>query len=127
MPLTDDPMYADYETNNFDQYGTNTGSPGDNIRVFSNEEDSPPNVPPPPQADPPILPRPGPPHNRSHARPCTKKVDLYILQPARLNNSGSFNPLKGKLTNCHATGCERLVTKTFLYSYSSNKRTNVTR
>lgn len=42
-------------------------------------------------------------------RTCRKAVDLYVLQPNRLNMSGSFNPLKGKLTNCHATGCERLV------------------
>ncbi|XP_050524029.1 voltage-dependent calcium channel subunit alpha-2/delta-3 isoform X2 [Daktulosphaira vitifoliae] len=40
-------------------------------------------------------------------RTCKKTVDLYVLQPSRLNMSGSFNPLKGKLTNCHATGCER--------------------
>ncbi|XP_027839354.1 voltage-dependent calcium channel subunit alpha-2/delta-3 isoform X4 [Aphis gossypii] len=40
-------------------------------------------------------------------RTCRKSVDLYVLQPNRLNMSGSFNPLKGKLTNCHATGCER--------------------
>lgn len=40
-------------------------------------------------------------------RPCDKKVDLYILQPDRLNTSGQSNPLKGKLTNCHITGCER--------------------
>ncbi|XP_073999423.1 voltage-dependent calcium channel subunit stolid isoform X2 [Rhodnius prolixus] len=47
-------------------------------------------------------------NNRStDPRLCTKKVDLYVLQPARLNNSGLFNPLKGKLTNCHVTGCER--------------------
>lgn len=42
-------------------------------------------------------------------RTCRKAVDLYVLQPNRLNMSGSFNPLKGKLTNCHATGCERSV------------------
>ncbi|CAG5106549.1 Similar to Cacna2d3: Voltage-dependent calcium channel subunit alpha-2/delta-3 (Rattus norvegicus) [Cotesia congregata] len=40
-------------------------------------------------------------------RPCEKKTDLYILQPERLNTSGQSNPLKGKLTNCHVTGCER--------------------
>ncbi|KAJ8982828.1 hypothetical protein NQ317_010449 [Molorchus minor] len=40
-------------------------------------------------------------------RPCDRKVDLYILQPDRLNTSGQNNPLKGKLTNCHITGCER--------------------
>ncbi|XP_078047218.1 voltage-dependent calcium channel subunit stolid isoform X3 [Augochlora pura] len=40
-------------------------------------------------------------------RACEKKTDLYILQPDRLNNSGQSDPLKGKLTNCHVTGCER--------------------
>ncbi|XP_015586957.1 uncharacterized protein LOC107263838 [Cephus cinctus] len=40
-------------------------------------------------------------------RACEKKTDLYILQPERLNTSGQSNPLKGKLTNCHVTGCER--------------------
>ncbi|XP_017785728.1 PREDICTED: voltage-dependent calcium channel subunit alpha-2/delta-3 isoform X2 [Nicrophorus vespilloides] len=40
-------------------------------------------------------------------RACDRKVDLYILQPERLNTSGQSNPLKGKLTNCHVTGCER--------------------
>uniref|UniRef100_A0A1B6DYJ0 Voltage-dependent calcium channel alpha-2/delta subunit conserved region domain-containing protein n=1 Tax=Clastoptera arizonana TaxID=38151 RepID=A0A1B6DYJ0_9HEMI len=102
-----DPMYADYETNNFDQYGTNTGPPPDINRVVPNEDNLPPNIPPPPPAEPPVHQQSGPPYNRSHARPCIKKVDLYILQPSRLNNSGSFNPLKGKLTNCHVTGCER--------------------
>ncbi|XP_033343038.1 voltage-dependent calcium channel subunit stolid isoform X1 [Megalopta genalis] len=40
-------------------------------------------------------------------RACEKKTDLYILQPERLNTSGQSDPLKGKLTNCHVTGCER--------------------
>lgn len=40
-------------------------------------------------------------------RTCEKRTDLYILQPERLNTSGQSNPLKGKLTNCHVTGCER--------------------
>ncbi|XP_066248277.1 voltage-dependent calcium channel subunit alpha-2/delta-3 [Euwallacea similis] len=40
-------------------------------------------------------------------RPCDRKVDLYALQAERLNTSGQSNPLKGKLTNCHVTGCER--------------------
>ncbi|XP_049864524.1 voltage-dependent calcium channel subunit alpha-2/delta-3 isoform X3 [Schistocerca gregaria] len=43
------------------------------------------------------------PANKTQPRPCDKRVDLYILQPDRLN----INPLKGKLTNCHSTGCER--------------------
>lgn len=54
-------------------------------------------------------------YNRSQpgvTRTCRKAVDLYVLQPNRLNMSGSFNPLKGKLTNCHATGCERSVVQT---------------
>lgn len=42
-------------------------------------------------------------------RPCDRKVELYVLQPERLNTSGQNNPLKGKLTNCHVTGCERYV------------------
>lgn len=50
---------------------------------------------------------PGNTHNQSGLRPCDRKVDLYILQPERLNTSGQSNPLKGKLTNCHVTGCER--------------------
>lgn len=52
-------------------------------------------------------------------RTCRKSVDLYVLQPNRLNMSGSFNPLKGKLTNCHATGCERYynaITYVMLFS-----------
>lgn len=48
-------------------------------------------------------------HLRTRLRSCEKKTDLYILQPERLNTSGQSNPLKGKLTNCHDTGCERYV------------------
>ncbi|CAB3369336.1 Hypothetical predicted protein [Cloeon dipterum] len=59
-----------------------------------------PMTPPPP-------PRPTTPIPIGPARPCEKRSDLYVLQPERLNTSGSFNPLKGKLTNCHVTGCER--------------------
>lgn len=47
------------------------------------------------------------PSNSTVPRPCEKKVYLYNLQPERLNTSGMSNPLKGKLTNCHASGCER--------------------
>lgn len=126
-----DPIYSDdYETN-FDQYGggggggsggnggasilggnggTNGGSMGlggETVKETS-EDEVPPNLPPPPRVPPPPTVR-APPRNRTHARPCTKRTDLYILQPNRLNNSGSFNPLKGKLTNCHVTGCERSV------------------
>ncbi|KAL7299673.1 hypothetical protein TKK_0007430 [Trichogramma kaykai] len=45
-----------------------------------------------------------PPHK---LRFCEKHTDLYVLQPDRLNASGQGNPLKGKLTNCHMSGCER--------------------
>ncbi|XP_015113118.1 voltage-dependent calcium channel subunit alpha-2/delta-3 isoform X1 [Diachasma alloeum] len=48
-----------------------------------------------------------PPYVLNKLRTCEKKTDLYILQPERLNTSGQSNPLKGKLTNCHVTGCER--------------------
>ncbi|KOX79241.1 Voltage-dependent calcium channel subunit alpha-2/delta-3 [Melipona quadrifasciata] len=46
-------------------------------------------------------------YSQGKLRSCEKKTDLYILQPDRLNTSGQSNPLKGKLTNCHDTGCER--------------------
>uniref|UniRef100_A0A336LYX8 CSON005615 protein n=1 Tax=Culicoides sonorensis TaxID=179676 RepID=A0A336LYX8_CULSO len=42
-----------------------------------------------------------------HARSCDLTTDLYLLQPERLNQGGQNNPLKGKLTNCHQSGCER--------------------
>ncbi|XP_059617030.1 voltage-dependent calcium channel subunit alpha-2/delta-3 isoform X2 [Phlebotomus argentipes] len=64
-----------------------------------------PTQPPPRPVTPPPGPRVIPDPN--HARPCDLKTDLYILQPDRLNSSGQSNPLKGKLTNCHSSGCER--------------------
>ncbi|XP_075214887.1 voltage-dependent calcium channel subunit stolid [Lycorma delicatula] len=116
------PFYSDdeYDTNTF-EYGGGVGGGGGSMqsggRAYNgveveeeDDEEETPNVnyhdipPPPVMASPPIA-SPRPSANRTHhARPCTKKVDLYILQPGRLNNS---NPLKGKLTNCHVTGCER--------------------
>ena len=45
--------------------------------------------------------------DNSEIRRCDRKVDLYVLQPDKLNTSGQNSPLKGKLTNCHITGCER--------------------
>lgn len=50
-------------------------------------------------------------------RTCEKKTDLYILQPERLNTSGQSNPLKGKLTNCHVTGCERYITDKSMFLF----------
>jgi hypothetical protein len=83
----------DYETNNFDQY-----SARDDASETQIKQQLPPSTPMSPFAN-----------NRTMPRPCDKRVDLYILQPDRLNTSGQFNPLKGKLTNCHVTGCERCV------------------
>jgi hypothetical protein len=83
----------DYETNNFDQYSARDEASETQIR----------------QQLPPITPMSPIANNRTMPRPCDKRVDLYILQPDRLNTSGQFNPLKGKLTNCHVTGCERWV------------------
>lgn len=45
-----------------------------------------------------------PPGAATGIRQCDKRTDLYVLQADRLNMS---QPLKGKLTNCHVTGCER--------------------
>ncbi|XP_048489237.1 voltage-dependent calcium channel subunit alpha-2/delta-3 [Plutella xylostella] len=63
-----------------------------------------------PRADSPSMP-PGPPREppreavRSAAvRPCDTSAELFTLQSARLN---AQQPLKGKLTNCHNSGCER--------------------
>jgi hypothetical protein len=81
----------DYETNNFDQYSARDEASETEIK----------------QQLPPITPMSPHVNNRTLPRPCDKRVDLYILQPDRLNTSGQFNPLKGKLTNCHVTGCER--------------------
>lgn len=41
-------------------------------------------------------------------RPCDTSAELFTLQSSRLNTA---QPLKGKLTNCHNSGCERLVVK----------------
>ncbi|XP_047984485.1 voltage-dependent calcium channel subunit alpha-2/delta-3 isoform X3 [Leguminivora glycinivorella] len=37
-------------------------------------------------------------------RPCDTSAELFTLQSTRLN---AAQPLKGKLTNCHNSGCER--------------------
>ncbi|KAI8438731.1 hypothetical protein MSG28_011143 [Choristoneura fumiferana] len=37
-------------------------------------------------------------------RPCDTSAELFTLQSSRLN---AAQPLKGKLTNCHNSGCER--------------------
>ena len=95
-------MYSeDYESNNFDQYVTrdDTRLPeGGTTLETHTKQHFPSSTPTSPTTN-----------NRTIPRPCDKRVDLYILQPDRLNTSGQFNPLKGKLTNCHITGCERWV------------------
>ncbi|KAL3289880.1 hypothetical protein HHI36_023270 [Cryptolaemus montrouzieri] len=77
-------------------------------------EDHVPIAPPPPASNPASFTPPfesdpldGVEMEQFGIRPCDKKVDLYVLQPERLNTSGQSSPLKGKLTNCHVTGCER--------------------
>lgn len=78
---------------------------------FGEEQDS---IPPPVFSNPSFItppvesdPMEGVDMSQYGVRLCDRKVDLYILQPERLNTSGKNNPLKGKLTNCHHTGCER--------------------
>ncbi|GFG33999.1 hypothetical protein Cfor_04865 [Coptotermes formosanus] len=89
----------DYENTNFDQYSTrddgHVGNGGSTSETQTRQQ-LPANTPTSAFLN-----------NRTMPRPCDKRVDLYILQPDRLNTSGQFNPLKGKLTNCHITGCER--------------------
>ncbi|XP_055847304.1 voltage-dependent calcium channel subunit alpha-2/delta-3 isoform X2 [Episyrphus balteatus] len=62
-------------------------------------------TPPPKQHKPHTGPRASP--DAQHARRCDLKTDLFVLQPEKLNQNGQNNPLKGKLTNCHVSGCER--------------------
>ncbi|XP_017854506.1 voltage-dependent calcium channel subunit alpha-2/delta-3 isoform X2 [Drosophila busckii] len=62
-------------------------------------------TPPPKQHKPHSGPRYAP--DPQNSRRCDLRTDLYMLQPERLNQGGQNNPLKGKLTNCHVSGCER--------------------
>ncbi|KAI5752192.1 hypothetical protein M8J77_014740 [Diaphorina citri] len=125
----DTPVYSDYDQNyDTDQSFPESDMDGDGDEsmdleaamdeTMSEVTKSQP-IDPPPIADnetppPPTITSTSPPTKttktsppRLHARTCQKRADLFILQPGRLNNSGLFNPLKGKLTNCHVTGCER--------------------
>ena len=45
--------------------------------------------------------------NKTSPRPCDKAVTLYELNEARFNRDGKPVPVKGKLTNCHSSECER--------------------
>ncbi|VVC44398.1 Hypothetical protein CINCED_3A000365 [Cinara cedri] len=109
-----DPAYADYD----DKDGTLGDQIDKPMMGDDNDDDNDSvndykDVPPTPPLHVPSMKNAeffGPVYNRTQPgviRTCRKAVDLYVLQPNRLNTSGSFNPLKGKLTNCHATGCER--------------------
>ncbi|BES90285.1 Calcium channel [Nesidiocoris tenuis] len=105
------PIYSDYETNNEYETGELPNLPPYPTNKFPNRDlgnslDEQ-RLPPTQATKPPTIMYRVPPNGSFHARPCNKKVDLYVLQPDRLNSSGLNNPLKGKLTNCHVTGCER--------------------
>ncbi|XP_066903805.1 voltage-dependent calcium channel subunit alpha-2/delta-4 isoform X1 [Halyomorpha halys] len=101
--------YAEYDAGN-SEYGpgidmdTVASYPVDKVQGNDEGLDE---VPPLQAPEPPMFPQKQHQNRTQYARPCVKKVDLYVLQPGRLNNSGMNNPLKGKLTNCHVTGCER--------------------
>ena len=45
--------------------------------------------------------------NKTTPRPCDKQVTLYELNEARFNRDGKPVPIKGKLTNCHSSDCDR--------------------
>lgn len=95
------PVYDEYEQPP-DDYGHQDFD--DHATAEIEKATPPPQMPPrivSPAAGPRVVPDP------AHARPCDLKTDLYLLQPDRLNSSGQSNPLKGKLTNCHSSGCER--------------------
>lgn len=96
-----DTVYIDGEENeaSYDDYYFQPQEP--DPTTPETERYIPPIQKPIPATGPRIIPDP------LHARPCDLRTDLYILQPDRLNVTGQSNPLKGKLTNCHSSGCER--------------------
>lgn len=61
-------------------------------------------VPPPPPAAGGVPPPPREAARSAAVRPCDTSAELFTLQSSRLNTA---QPLKGKLTNCHNSGCER--------------------
>ncbi|EDX05151.1 GD21946 [Drosophila simulans] len=98
-----DNNYSDeYEFGNENEYNMQVDQEMDEFFTTADVEYT---TPPPRQHKPHVGPRFSPdPHN---ARRCDLRTDLYMLQPERLNQGGQNNPLKGKLTNCHVSGCER--------------------
>nr|XP_023021653.1 voltage-dependent calcium channel subunit alpha-2/delta-3-like [Leptinotarsa decemlineata] len=94
-------VYSDYDV---DQYQTGEDVIDDHETIISPPSNTySPSFIPPYESDP----MEGVDLGQFGVRPCDRKVDLYILQPDKLNTSGQSNPLKGKLTNCHNSGCER--------------------
>ena len=45
--------------------------------------------------------------NKTVPKPCDKEVNLYELNEERLYKGGKLFPVKGTLTNCHESRCER--------------------
>merc|ERR1712141_821388 len=45
--------------------------------------------------------------NKTSPKPCDKQVTLYELNEERFYRDGKSMPIKGKLTNCHSSECER--------------------
>ncbi|XP_017472121.1 PREDICTED: voltage-dependent calcium channel subunit alpha-2/delta-4 isoform X2 [Rhagoletis zephyria] len=97
----EEPSYTDdYEP--FEDYNSPIDEEVDEFFTTADVEST---TPPPKQHKPHTGPRASP--DPQHARRCDLRTDLYMLQPERLNQGGQNNPLKGKLTNCHVSGCER--------------------
>ena len=48
--------------------------------------------------------------NKTSPKPCDKQVTLYELNEERFNRDGKLRPVKGKLSNCHSSECERYDT-----------------
>lgn len=97
-----DIIYSDYDSN-FDQYPNGEDTIGEPDPINPPPFTNTPGFIPPFESDP----MEGVVMGTFGVRACDRKTDLYILQPDRLNISGQANPLKGKLTNCHVTACER--------------------
>lgn len=94
-------VYSDYD---IEQYPTGDDIAEEQDSVLSSPSNTySPSFIPPYESDP----MEGVDVGQFGIRPCDRKVDLYVLQPDKLNTSGQGNPLKGKLTNCHSSGCER--------------------
>merc|ERR1719189_2822761 len=45
--------------------------------------------------------------NKTSPKPCDKQVTLYELNEERFNRDGKSMPIKGKLSFCHSSDCER--------------------